>query len=125
METLKLLGTPRVEDSDEPTYGVLLPLSRPLTTGERDAATAFALTSPAGQVFVADDFQHPVVADTTIEKIAEHREALQDLVAKIAADGEGYRKRAGEAQRTASDAESARQAERQRRQETAKTIHFG
>ncbi|MGO9035239.1 hypothetical protein [Mycobacterium sp.] len=126
VEVLKLIGTPRVEETDAQSYDVYLPLCRKLTAGEQDASAALgvAAKSPAGWVHVADDQKHLVVAQTTIEKVGQHQDSFKEIVSRIAAEGEEYRKHAAEAQRSADDKEGARQAERTRREEAAKTIKF-
>ncbi len=125
-EVLKLIGSPQVEETDKESYKVSLPFSRELTAGEQDAAAALAgpAESPAGLVRVDHDANHLVVTDTTIEKVAQHRDSLVEIVSKIAAEGEEYRKRAVDAQRKADEDHDARQAERARRRDAAKEIKF-
>lgn len=123
-EVLKLVGTPRPEETDAQAYDVYLDLSRKLTDSEQDAAAQLQPYSPAGWVHVGHDVKHLVVTDTTIEKVAQQRDALVEIVSKIAAEGEEYRKRAVEAQRLADEENSAREAERARRREAAKEIKF-
>lgn len=126
VEELKLLGSPRVAETDKDFYEVYLPLSRELTAGEAYAAAAHVSPAkgPAGGVRVASDRKHLVIRDTTIEKIAEHRDSFREIVSKIATEGEEYRKSAVEAQRSATDEKSAREAERERRREAAKKVKF-
>ena len=127
IEVLKLLGSPRVEETDAEVYDVYLGLSRTLTEPEQDAAAALggAAKNPAGFVHLGDDQKHLVVEATTIEKVGQQRDSLKDLVSKIAADGEERRLRAVQDRLAADEDETGRQAERMRRRETAKGIHFG
>ena len=122
-QVLKLVGSPRPEETAAPSYSVHLELSRKLTAAEQDAAAA-PLRSPAGRVQVGTDKKHLVVAETTIEQVGQHRDSLKAIVSKIATDGEEYRKRAVEERRSAHAEDNARQAEHARRQEAAKQIKF-
>jgi hypothetical protein len=47
-EELKLIGTPRIEETDEPVYSVHIELSRKLTAGEQDyvAGLGYAASQP-------------------------------------------------------------------------------
>jgi hypothetical protein len=127
IEQLKLLGPPRVQETDEPAYEVYLQLSRMLTPGEHDAFNAWqthGIKSPAGWVHPGSDGKHLTIRQTTIEKVADCQDFFKDLVAKIAAEGAEYRNRAVEEQRRAADADKARETERARRRNLAKGINF-
>jgi|SRR5271165_3236931 len=131
---LKLEGSPRVEETDNESYKVFLPLSRELTAFEQDAAAVWAKPNahPAswvrqellGAIHVDRDARHLVVTDTTIEKVAEYSYLLVGIVSKIAAEGEQYRQRAVADKRKADEEHDARQAERARRRDAAKEIKF-
>jgi len=97
---------------------------RELTAGEQDAAARLRPNSPAGSVHAGDDAKHLVVTETTIEKVAQHRDSFVEIVSKIAAEGEQYRQRAIADQRKADEEHDARQAERARRRDAAKEIKF-
>jgi hypothetical protein len=61
IEVLKLLGSPRPEETDAQAYDVYIALSRRLTEPEQDAAAALAgvAKSPAGWVYDGlDDLSH-------------------------------------------------------------------
>ena len=123
---MKLTQT-TIEETDQPAYDVHLELSRTLTPGEHDAVNAWpsqGIKSPAGWVHLRSPAKHLTVGQTTIEKVAEHVDFFKDLVAKIAAEGEEYQKRADEAQRQADEQERALQTERARRRDLAAKIKF-
>lgn len=124
VEVLKLVGSPRPEETDGAVYHVYLDLSRKLTAAEQCAAAASPLRSPAGWVQVAADRKHLVVTETTIEKVGQHQDSFKEIVSNIATEGDEYRKRAVEARRSADAESSARQAEHARRREAAKQIKF-
>jgi hypothetical protein len=126
-EELKLIGTPRIEETDQSVYSVHIELSRKLTLPEQDAvkgSSGAPPRSPAGWVKIAADMRHLTVTETTIEKVAQHRDSLREIVSKIAAEGEEYRKRAVEARRQAAEEGEGRQAERVRRTNLANEIKF-
>src|SRR5271165_408666 len=117
-EELKLIGTPRIEETDEPVYSVHIELSRKLTAGEQDYVAGWRTMpprSPAGWVKIDSDLRHLTVTETTIEKVGQHGDSLREIVSKIAAEGEEYRKRAIEVRGQADEEEKVRQAERARR----------
>ena len=70
-EELKLIGTPRIEETDEPVYSVHIELSRKLTAGEQDYVAGWGTPprSPAGWVKIERDLRHLTVTNTTIEKV--------------------------------------------------------
>src|ERR1700746_3534963 len=109
IEELKLIGTPRIEETDEPVYSVHIELSRKLTTSEQDYVAGWGTPprSPAGWVKIERDLTHLTVTETTIEKVGQHRDSLREIVSKIAVEGEEYRKRAVEARRPADEAGEA------------------
>ena len=125
-EELKIIGKPRIEETNSASYSVQLDLSRKLTAGEYDAVAAWATPagSPAGLVSVDQDLKHLTVGQTTIEKVAEHRDSLREIVSRIAAQGEEYRKRAIDARREADEVANANEAERARRKKLAQEINF-
>jgi hypothetical protein len=132
-QELKIIGKPRIEETDEPHYSVQLELSRKLTPSEQDAAGMWTSRtgdrrtthSPAGPVSVDSDMKHLRITMTTIEKVAQHSDSLREIVSKIAAEGEEYRKRAVEAKRQAVERDKANQEERARRKKLADEIDFG
>lgn len=124
---LKLVGTPQIEETDHSVYSVNIELSRKLTLPEQDAVKGSSGAppgSPAGSVKISSDLRHLTVTETTIEKVAEHRDSLREIVSTIAAEGEEYRKRAVEARRQAAEEGEGRQAERVRRKSLADEIRF-
>ena len=125
-EELKLIGTPRIEETDEPVYSVHIELSRKLTAGEQDYVAGWGTLprSPAGWVKIERDLRHLTVTNTTIEKVGQHRDSLRKIVSNIAAEGEKYRKRAVEARHQAGEEGEARQAERERRKDLANEMKF-
>lgn len=127
IEKLKLVGTPQIEETDQSVYTVHIELSRKLTLPEQDAVKGSSGAppgSPAGSVKIASDLRHLIVAETTIEKVAQHRDSLRQIVSKIATEGEEYRKRAIETRRQAAEEGAGRQAERVRRKNLANEITF-
>lgn len=126
IEQLKIVGTPRVQETDEPFYKVQLELSRELTVSEHEALAGLSLPlyTPAGVVYVAKDLQRLTVIQTTIELVAEHREAFKGIVARIAAEGEARRQEAVKARRKAGEITGARRIERARRRSLAAETTF-
>ena len=64
-EELKLIGTPRIEETDEPVYSVHIELSRKLTAGEQDYVAGWGTPprSPAGWVKIERDLRHLTVTE--------------------------------------------------------------
>ena len=126
-QELKIIGKPRVEETDDARYSVSVQLSRKLTLAEQDAATGSSvpLRSPAGWVEIDPDLKHLTITDTTIEKVAEHVDSLREIVSKIASEGEEYRKGAVWAKRQANETDKANETERARRRKLADEIDFG
>ncbi|BBX39264.1 hypothetical protein MSIM_07150 [Mycobacterium simiae] len=125
-EELKLVGNPIVEQTDAHTYDVLLPFSRGLAPGEIDFIKGLGrpMASAAGAVTVSSDATSLVVLQTTIELVREHLDSLKDVVVRIAAGGEEYRKRAVEAANRKAEDYAARVAEQDRRQRLADGINL-
>jgi hypothetical protein len=126
-QELKIIGKPRIEETDEPAYSVHIELSRKLTLAEQDAVagSSVPIRSPAGWVKIYPDRRHLTVTETTIEKVAQHQDSFREIVSKIAAQGEENRKRAVEAKRRADETDRANEEERARRRKLADEIDFG
>lgn len=125
-EELKIVGSPIVEAANKEVYSVELRLSRELTAGEQDAYFGWRTPpqTPAGFVYFDSDNKVMTVVNTTIELVAQHRDALRDLVSRLAAEGEEYRRQALDAQQQMREQAEADAAELARRQKIADEITF-